>query len=176
MRPVAILGIGQTVVDEQWEKSIRDIAAEAVVNAMHDAGREIGKGRFRRQHDVGHYQQPVSPRPAGGGLGRPARRRCRQSGGGLRIGRGRVPLRVDGSRLRGTGFGHRGRRRKDDRPPSARSNGRPRHRRGCRLRSGHGCFVRWPERAGHAALHVRIWLEARRFRFVRHQRPRQCRA
>jgi acetyl-CoA C-acetyltransferase len=46
MRPVAILGIGQTVVDEQWEKSIRDIAAEAVLAALHDAGRESAEGVF----------------------------------------------------------------------------------------------------------------------------------
>ena len=46
MRPIAILGIGQTVIDEQWEKSIRDIAADAVINAMHDAGRESAEGVF----------------------------------------------------------------------------------------------------------------------------------
>ena len=46
MRSVAILGIGQTVIDEQWEKSIRDLAAEAVVNALHDAGREFAEGVF----------------------------------------------------------------------------------------------------------------------------------
>ena len=46
MRPVAILGIGQTSVEEQWDKSIRDIAAEAVVQALHDAGRgEAGRQR-----------------------------------------------------------------------------------------------------------------------------------
>ena len=46
MRQVAILGIGQTVIDEQWEKSIRDIAADAVVAALHDAGREAAEGVF----------------------------------------------------------------------------------------------------------------------------------
>jgi acetyl-CoA C-acetyltransferase len=46
MRPVAILGIGQTIIDEQWDKSIRDIAAEAVLQAMHDAGRESAAGVF----------------------------------------------------------------------------------------------------------------------------------
>jgi acetyl-CoA C-acetyltransferase len=46
MRPVAILGIGQTIIDEQWEKSIRDIAADAVTNALHDAGRESADGVF----------------------------------------------------------------------------------------------------------------------------------
>jgi acetyl-CoA C-acetyltransferase len=46
MRQVAILGIGQTIIDEQWEKSIRDIAADAVITAMHDAGRESAEGLF----------------------------------------------------------------------------------------------------------------------------------
>ena len=46
MRPVAILGIGQTIIDEQWEKSLRDIAADAVVKALHDAGRESADGVF----------------------------------------------------------------------------------------------------------------------------------
>ena len=46
MRPVAILGIGQTIIDEQWEKSIRDIASEAVVNVLHNAGRESAEGLF----------------------------------------------------------------------------------------------------------------------------------
>ena len=46
MRPVAILGIGQTIIDEQWEKSLRDIAADAVINALHDAGRESADGVF----------------------------------------------------------------------------------------------------------------------------------
>ena len=46
MRPVAILGIGQTIIDEQWEKSLRDIAADAVIKAMHDAGRESSDGVF----------------------------------------------------------------------------------------------------------------------------------
>jgi acetyl-CoA C-acetyltransferase len=46
MRPVAILGIGQTIIEEQWEKSIRDIAAEAVIHALQDAGRESADGVF----------------------------------------------------------------------------------------------------------------------------------
>ncbi len=46
MRPVAILGIGQTKIDEQWEKSIRDIAVEATLAALKDAGRESAGGLF----------------------------------------------------------------------------------------------------------------------------------
>jgi acetyl-CoA C-acetyltransferase len=40
MRSVAIIGIGQTIINEQWERSIRQIAAEAAIAAMKDAGRE----------------------------------------------------------------------------------------------------------------------------------------
>jgi len=46
MREVAIIGIGQTSVDEQWEKSIREIAGEAVFSAMIDAQRETVDGLF----------------------------------------------------------------------------------------------------------------------------------
>jgi acetyl-CoA C-acetyltransferase len=46
MREVAIIGIGQTPVDEQWEKSIREIAGEAVFAAMIDAQRESAEGLF----------------------------------------------------------------------------------------------------------------------------------
>jgi acetyl-CoA C-acetyltransferase len=38
MRKIAILGIGQTKVDEQWEKSLREIGGEAALAAMQDAG------------------------------------------------------------------------------------------------------------------------------------------
>jgi len=38
MREVAILGIGQTPIDEHWEKSLRHLAGEAVMAALADAG------------------------------------------------------------------------------------------------------------------------------------------
>ena len=38
MRQVAILGIGQTKMDEHWELSLREIGGDAALNAMHDAG------------------------------------------------------------------------------------------------------------------------------------------
>jgi acetyl-CoA C-acetyltransferase len=38
MRQVAILGIGQTKIDEHWEKSLREIGGEAAFAAMQDAG------------------------------------------------------------------------------------------------------------------------------------------
>jgi acetyl-CoA C-acetyltransferase len=46
MRPVAIIGIGQTKIDEAWEKSIRQIAVEAIHAALEDAGRESADGIF----------------------------------------------------------------------------------------------------------------------------------
>ncbi len=37
MREVAVLGIGQTPIEEQWDKSLRVLAGEAVLAAMQDA-------------------------------------------------------------------------------------------------------------------------------------------
>ncbi len=38
MRKVAILGIGQTSIDEHWDKSLRELGGEAAFTAMQDAG------------------------------------------------------------------------------------------------------------------------------------------
>lgn len=46
MRAVAILGIGQTDVDEHWNKSLRELAGEAALHALLDAGREQVDGLF----------------------------------------------------------------------------------------------------------------------------------
>jgi len=54
MRPVAILGIGQTVIDEHWDKSLREIAGEAAFAAMQDAGLEHPDGLF-----VGNMLSPL---------------------------------------------------------------------------------------------------------------------
>jgi len=40
MREAAIIGIGQTKVGEHWEKSLRQLAAEAIIAAIKDAGVE----------------------------------------------------------------------------------------------------------------------------------------
>jgi acetyl-CoA C-acetyltransferase len=40
MREVAIIGVGQTTVDEHWEKSLRILAGEAIISALIDARRE----------------------------------------------------------------------------------------------------------------------------------------
>jgi acetyl-CoA C-acetyltransferase len=46
MREVAILGIGQTPVAEHWDKSLREIAGEAVFAALKDAERDTADGLF----------------------------------------------------------------------------------------------------------------------------------
>jgi len=40
MREVAVIGIGQTRIDELWDKSLRELAGEAALAALHDAGLE----------------------------------------------------------------------------------------------------------------------------------------
>lgn len=40
MREVAIIGMGQTPVGELWDQSLRDLAGEALMGALHDAGLE----------------------------------------------------------------------------------------------------------------------------------------
>jgi acetyl-CoA C-acetyltransferase len=54
MRQVAILGIGQTVIDEHWEKSLRDIGGEAAFLALQDAGMEKVDSLF-----VGNMLSPL---------------------------------------------------------------------------------------------------------------------
>ncbi|MCL4559736.1 MAG: thiolase domain-containing protein [Chloroflexi bacterium] len=46
MREVAVLGIGQTSIDEHWEKSLRELAGEAVLASLQDARRESVDGVF----------------------------------------------------------------------------------------------------------------------------------
>jgi acetyl-CoA C-acetyltransferase len=41
MRDVSIIGIGQTKVDEHWDRSLRHLAGDAVLMAMDDAGVEV---------------------------------------------------------------------------------------------------------------------------------------
>ncbi len=38
MRSIAILGIGQTKIDEHWDKSLKELAGEAAFRALEDAG------------------------------------------------------------------------------------------------------------------------------------------
>src|SRR5512146_3334272 len=54
MRKVAILGIGQTAIGEQWDKSLREIGGEAGLAAMHDAGVEKVDALF-----VGNMLSPL---------------------------------------------------------------------------------------------------------------------
>ena len=46
MRQVAIIGIGQTTVDEHWDKSLRELAGEAIFAAINDSGRTNIDGLF----------------------------------------------------------------------------------------------------------------------------------
>jgi len=46
MRKVAVLGIGQTKVSEHWDKSLKDLAGEAIQGALSDAGRTPIDGLF----------------------------------------------------------------------------------------------------------------------------------
>lgn len=46
MRQVAIIGIGQIPIDEHWDKSLRELAVEAILEALRDAGRETVEGLF----------------------------------------------------------------------------------------------------------------------------------
>lgn len=64
MRKVAVIGIGQTPVNEHWDKSLRVLAGDAVLSAMQDAGLEQLSGIFvgnmmsgsaNRQQHLGAY-------------------------------------------------------------------------------------------------------------------------
>ncbi|MCZ2128276.1 MAG: thiolase domain-containing protein [Anaerolineales bacterium] len=54
MRKIAILGIGQTKVDEHWDKSLREIGGEAALTALRDAGVERADALF-----VGNMLSPI---------------------------------------------------------------------------------------------------------------------
>ena len=54
MRPVAILGIGQTKIDEHWDKSLKELAGEAAFAALNDAGIERAETLF-----VGNMLSPI---------------------------------------------------------------------------------------------------------------------
>ncbi len=64
MRQVAIIGIGQTKVDEHWDRSLRDLAGEAALGALHNAGingvdgvyvGNMMSGSANRQQQLGVY-------------------------------------------------------------------------------------------------------------------------
>jgi acetyl-CoA C-acetyltransferase len=46
MRQVAVLGIGQTKVDEHWDRSLRDLAGDSILAALQDARRLTCDGLF----------------------------------------------------------------------------------------------------------------------------------
>ena len=54
MRPIAILGIGQTKIDEHWDKSLKELAGEAAFAALADAGIQRADALF-----VGNMLSPL---------------------------------------------------------------------------------------------------------------------
>src|SRR5574342_1078328 len=54
MRQVAVLGIGQTTVNDHWDKSLREIGGNAALAALHDAGVEKVEALF-----VGNMLSPI---------------------------------------------------------------------------------------------------------------------
>lgn len=54
MRQIAILGIGQTKIDEHWDLSLREIGGHAALAALHDAGLEKVDALF-----VGNMLSPL---------------------------------------------------------------------------------------------------------------------
>src|SRR6266508_6559806 len=54
MRKVAVFGIGQTKIDEHWDKSLREIGGEAAFAALQDAGVEKVDALF-----VGNMLSPL---------------------------------------------------------------------------------------------------------------------
>ncbi|HZW03446.1 MAG TPA: thiolase domain-containing protein [Anaerolineaceae bacterium] len=64
MREVAVVGIGQTKIDERWDRSLRDLAGEAVLKALDDSGLpgaqalyvgNMMSGSANRQQHLGAY-------------------------------------------------------------------------------------------------------------------------
>lgn len=64
MREVAVIGIGQTTIDEHWDKSLKELAGEAALAAMQDAGingvdgvfvGNMMSGSANRQQQLGAY-------------------------------------------------------------------------------------------------------------------------
>ncbi|NTU57261.1 MAG: thiolase domain-containing protein, partial [Anaerolineales bacterium] len=54
MRKIAILGIGQTKIDEHWDLSLREIGGNAAFAAMQDAGMDKVDALF-----VGNMLSPM---------------------------------------------------------------------------------------------------------------------
>ncbi len=52
MQKIYIAGIGQTPVRENWEKSLKELAGDAALQALEDARLELSRGNLRGKHDV----------------------------------------------------------------------------------------------------------------------------
>ncbi|OGO04459.1 MAG: acetyl-CoA acetyltransferase [Chloroflexi bacterium RBG_13_56_8] len=60
MRDVSIIGIGQTPVEEHWERSLRDLGAEAVLAALQDAHMERPKALYVGNMLAGQLSQQAN--------------------------------------------------------------------------------------------------------------------
>lgn len=59
MRRVAVAGVGLTKVGEPWEKSVRELFAEAAVAAIKDAGDPAVDALYVANMSGGHLQQQL---------------------------------------------------------------------------------------------------------------------
>ena len=46
MREVAVVGLGQTKITEHWDKSLKELAGDAVLSALHDAEIDLYEALF----------------------------------------------------------------------------------------------------------------------------------
>ena len=46
MRKVAVIGIGATKIGEHWDKSLRELAGDAILSAMNEAGLDHFDGLY----------------------------------------------------------------------------------------------------------------------------------
>lgn len=63
MRKVAVLGIGQTKIDEHWDKSLRILAGEAALEALNNAGLSTVEGVYvgNMLSGTANHQQQLGP-------------------------------------------------------------------------------------------------------------------
>ena len=79
MRELAIIGIGQTVIDEHWDRSLRDLAGEDVLAVEQGAvARDEVADAFRGRQHLGDHHSDDDQCAANPERGRHRRHRGRQ--------------------------------------------------------------------------------------------------
>ena len=68
MRPVSIIGIGQTPVGEIWDRSLRHLGHDALVAALSDAGVESVDALYVGNMLSGELAGPETNRPVLGSV------------------------------------------------------------------------------------------------------------